>query len=83
MADIKKLKPGQLVYSVETQKLGNTELSIRALYRVRILEVNLEIGFVIASWNSNPRQKFYETSIKKWKTERPEPKKKVMGLDSY
>jgi hypothetical protein len=49
MADIKKLKPGQLVYSVETQKLGNTELSIRALYRVRILEVNLEIGFVIAS----------------------------------
>lgn len=83
MANIKKLKPGQIVYSIETQKLGSTKLSIRALYTVRIVKVNLEIGFVIASWNTNTPQKFYETSVKKWKTERPEPKKKVMGEDSY
>lgn len=83
MANIKKLQPGQLVYSIENQKMGNTKVSIRALYTVRIKEINLERGFVMASWNSNPPTKFHEISIRKWKTERPEPKKKVLGMDSY
>lgn len=83
MANIKKLQPGQLVFSVETKKMGNTKISIRALYPVRISEINLSQGFVMASWNSNPPTKFHESSIRKWKTEMPKPKKKVLGMDSY
>ena len=81
MASISRLKPDQIVYSVERQKMGNTTISYGALYQVRILEVHED--HVIAFWNCNRPQKFYESSIKKWRVNEPKPKHTVMGIASY
>lgn len=81
MASINRLKPGQVVFSIESYKMGNTNVRCRGLYEVRVVEIG--DGFVIASWNGNAPQKFYETDIKKWRVKRPEPKGKILGHNTY
>ncbi len=81
MASINRLKPGQIVYSVERVKMGNVKMSYGALYKVEIVEVHED--HVIASWNGNSPRKFGEASIKKWKVKQPKPKYRVLGIDSY
>ena len=81
MATIGRLKPGQTVYSVERQKMGNTSLSHEVLYSVRIIEVHE--NYVIASWNNSPAREFHLSAIKKWRVSKPEPKGKVFGINSY
>jgi hypothetical protein len=70
MASINRLVPGQIVYSIERQKMGNTTIKYNALYTVRIVEVNTDRGFVMASWNGNPPKEFYERGVKKKEGER-------------
>ena len=83
MASINRLKPGQIVFSIESYKMGNTNIRCKGLWEVRIVEVNLERNFVIASWNGNPPRKFLPQDIKKWRVNEPKPKKKIWGKDSY
>ena len=83
MANIKKLEPGQIVYSIERQRMGNTTVKYNECYPVRILAIHPEEGFVIASWNHNKPEKFYEGAIKKWKVKEPEVKETIYGTDSY
>lgn len=83
MAAISRLKPDQVVYSVVRRKMGNTKIMKGDLFTVKIFEVNIEEGWVIASHNGNPRQKYWEGSFKNWKVKKPEPKCQVMGMNSY
>ena len=83
MASINRLKPGQVVYEIRRQRMGNTTVSCGNLYKVKIIEVNKEKGYVIASWNSNIPEKFTERDIKHWRVSEPKPKKTIFGTDSY
>ena len=83
MAKINKLSPGQIVYSVESHRMGNTTRRIKSLYTVQIISVDIENETVIASWNSNPPRTYYGNSISKWRVKKPEPKGKVFGITSY
>ena len=83
MASINRLKPGQIVFSIESYKMGNTNIRCKGLWEVRIVEVNLERNFVIASWNGNTPRKFLPQDIKKWRVNEPKPKKKIWGQDTY
>lgn len=67
MATISKLKPGQTVWDVQRGKMGHTTVSTIRVYAVRIIEVG--DNFVIASWNSNQPQKYYD--VAKWKVNKP------------
>lgn len=78
-----KLVPGQTVWTIRRQKMGNTTVSYNALYEIRVVEIDREKGRVLASWNSNKPQWFGRTEVSKWKLERPEPKKTIFGLSSY
>ena len=83
MASIKKLQPNQIVWDVQRTKMGNTTATIGSLYQVQITEVSLDTLKVLASWNRNPARWYDERSIKKWKVNKPEPKGKVFGQNSY
>jgi hypothetical protein len=44
--------------------------------------IDLE-NLTVTSWNSNPPRSFSLTSIKKWKEIKTEPKKTILGMNSY
>jgi hypothetical protein len=83
MATISKLVPGQVVYSIERQKMGNTTMSRNALYPVRIIEIDPEGKFVVASWNGNPARTYRQRQVTKWRVSKPEPKGSILGLRDY
>jgi hypothetical protein len=68
---IEKLQPGQVVYSVERRKMGNTKLSTVGVFNVSIKEIDPEKRWVVASWNGNSPQKFYAKSVIKWRAGKP------------
>jgi hypothetical protein len=65
MASIKRLTVGQVVYS--TGRSGRGCFKEMACWPVRIVSIDLDGGFVTASWNHNPPQRFGERHIKKWR----------------
>lgn len=83
MATISKLRPEQVVYERRRQKMGNTTMTRVALYSIRIVEVDPEGRFVIASWNGNTPRKYHESAVKKWLMKKPEPKDSSLGMQSY
>jgi len=83
MATINRLKPGQIVYSVERTKMGNTAMTRNALYMIKIIEIDAEGQFVIASRNGNPPRKYSGRSVEMWRVKKPEPKRVSCGLPSY
>lgn len=74
MATIPSLKPGQTLYTVTQQKMGNTTMSRQAVHPVKVVEVDPEGKFVVASWNCNPARKFFAAQVAKWKVNKPAPK---------
>jgi hypothetical protein len=66
---ISKLKPGDVVFSVEKTKMGNTTLKTVSVFRVYIKEVHET--HVIASWNGNPARRFGLAAVNKWKEKEP------------
>lgn len=66
---ITALKPGDVVFSVEKVKMGNTNLKTVSVFRVSIKEVHEH--HVIASWNGNSPRRFGLNSIAKWKAKEP------------
>lgn len=68
---LSKLTPEQIVYSVEKRTMGNTSMTTTSVFCVRIVEVDPEGKWVMASWNGNTARKFYERMTSKWRKERP------------
>lgn len=65
MVAITALKVGDIVYSPERVKQGNTRLTKLIHYRVRITEVHDD--YVMASWNSNSPTRFGPRAISRWR----------------
>lgn len=59
MIDIKKLQTGQTVWEIKKSKRYSANCSEWSHWPVKIKEVNLEEGYVVASWNHNPPRKYY------------------------
>jgi hypothetical protein len=74
MVAITALKANDVVFEVVMQKMGNTHLRRQAVYRVRIVEVDLERNTVLASWNGNAPEKFSERAVGKWRRTTPASK---------
>lgn len=77
MATLKRLKLNQVLYSVRKQRAGNTKVWRTAIFEVKILEINVEEGYVQASVNHNPPQKYQEMHVKKWRVKKPEKKESL------
>lgn len=69
MADIKKLKPGQVLWSVESGRMGNTMCLTKSLFTVVVKEVHIDKGYIVASWNGNPARPMYR--VKNLRTTEP------------
>lgn len=74
MASLKKIEAGQVLWSVKKHKMGNTSISTQSLYPVKVIEVNLDEGFAIVSWNGNAPVKYRENQIRALKVNKPEKK---------
>jgi hypothetical protein len=66
---IEKLQPGQVVYSVERRNMG-TRKTVSVL-PVRIVEIDPEKQWVLASLNNNPSRKYSSRSFSKWRAKKP------------
>lgn len=75
MVAFSMIKPGDVLYSVERQKMGNTTLRRDAVYTVVIQEVRDD--HAIASWNGNRPTRYSERAIGKLRRTRPEPKPSI------
>jgi len=64
---IEKLKPGDVVYSVQRRKMGNTTMSTTVVYSVKIMTIDSERRFVIASINGNPPREYFPGQLSKWR----------------
>lgn len=73
MVAITALRPGDLVFSVQSQVMGNTTMRRKATFSVRVVSVHADSPspHVIASWNGNPPRKFFVSAIRKWRRTRP------------
>lgn len=68
MATIGRLKPGQIVWSVN----GHDRYSgLPNSYRVQIIEVHADDGWVLASYNGNPPRQFWKKSVIRWRVNDP------------
>jgi len=65
------------VWQVGRQKMGNTTMTREACWPVYVKEVDREGRRVLASWNGNRAQWWYENNWKKWRKEPPKPKVKA------
>lgn len=74
MAVISRLWPGQTLFWSQRHKVGNTTMSQASVYRVQVIEVDPEGRFVVASWNGNAPEKFYEGEVARWKVKDPREK---------
>lgn len=71
MAQIKKLKVGQVLYTVTRSRLGNTTLRTVHVHEVVVKEIDPEGKFVIASWNHNRAEKYWAGDVGTWKVSKP------------
>lgn len=69
MANISKLKPGQIVWNIRRHKMGNTTVRTLSVYEIRVISVG-EFS-VLASWNGNPAKHYTQRDIEKWKLKQP------------
>jgi hypothetical protein len=83
MATIAKLQPGQVLFDLQRQTMGNTTIRRTACYSVRVVEIAPDHSFILASWNNNPPRKYREREVKRLRIKKPEPKGTVGGLPSY
>lgn len=83
MATIAKLTPGQVLYDLRRQKMGNTAVRRTACYDVRVIEVASDGSHIIASWNGNTPRRYRESDVRKLRVKKPEPKHTICGMPSY
>lgn len=78
MATLSRLKQGQILYEVRKVTMGNTRMTTDALYTVKVIDIDLEGGFAVVSWNGNAPTRYYERNLKKLKVKEPVVKSEGM-----
>lgn len=76
MATLEKLKVGQVLYTITSQRAGNTTSRYDAVHSLVVKEIDLENRRVLNSWNGNEPRWSYRREVKKWRVSKPEPKRK-------
>jgi hypothetical protein len=72
MATISKLQVGQVLYSVESQKMGNTTMRRKAVFDVRVVEIAADKKSIRAAWNGNPPRIYSEKEVSKLRVSKPD-----------
>ena len=67
MAQLSKLKPGDVLWEVQRQRMGNTKAITQALYQAVVTEVHADHAMI--SWNNNPPSKYFD--VKHLRTKKP------------
>jgi len=67
MATLSKLKVGQILHDYHRHQMGNTEMSVEGHWTLVVLEIDLEHGKALCSWNGNSPRWYYEMSLKKFR----------------
>lgn len=71
MAKIDRITPGQVLFDVK-RNIGIYAWSCKySVYPVYVTEVNIEEGYIIASWNHNPPKKMFVRQINKLRVKEP------------
>lgn len=65
MANIEKIRPGQILHDYHRQKAGNSRMTREGHWLVRVIEIDLIKRRAWCSWNNNPPDWLSETAIKK------------------
>lgn len=65
------VKPGDVLWDVHKQKMGNTTLSRLGCWPVRILEINYERKVASCSWNGNKPTTYTKTQIERLRRNKP------------
>lgn len=73
MAIISNLKPDQVLWSVISQKMGNTTIRRKVSRPVRIIEIDPDGRFVKASVAGAPARRYTDRHVGKWKVNEPKP----------
>ncbi len=71
MATIRNLKEGQILWDKHRYKMGNTNVRTWGVWRVRVIEIDPNHQFIVASWNGNEAKRMYEYQVKKLKVKEP------------
>lgn len=69
MATLSKLTPGQILYDVHSERMGNTTIRRQGVWKVRVIEVYED--HAVVSWNGNPPRKYRERDIKPLRVKEP------------
>jgi hypothetical protein len=72
MVAFSTIKPGDVLYSVQKQRMGNTTMKRDAVFPVTIKEVC--DGYAWASWNGNPQTRYSVAMIGKLRRSQPKCK---------
>lgn len=71
MLKLSALKPGDIVYSVNRQRMGNTTIRQSVCHEVRIIAVDYDKMRVTYSWNGNPAQTSRDHVCRTWRRTKP------------
>ena len=63
-----KLVVGMVLYDRHKYRAGNTTMRVLGEWRVRIISIDPEKRTAMASWNSNPPNRWRESDLAKLKT---------------
>ncbi len=83
MATIANIKPGQTLWEVVSHRMGNTTHPTQSLYEIRVLEVNVAEGWVLARWGFNKERRYRAHHVRRWKVNKPERREGIMGSVRY
>ena len=65
MVAIATIKPGDVLYDVRRQKMGNTTMSRVAVWPVKIESIDHAAGIAVVRWNYNPPQKYRASDLRR------------------
>ena len=71
MANIDRLEPGQVLWTVSQGYAGNTRMEETRVHRVLVISVDKERREVTASWNGNPARTYRDRSVIQWRVNEP------------
>lgn len=65
------VKAGDVLYSVTTERAGNTSMRRVAVRKVYVKEVDHENKRALCSWNGNTPSWFYARQVRRWRRSPP------------
>lgn len=71
MANIKKLVPNQVLYTITRSRMGNTTIKTVSVHPIKVKSIDLAKLTVVASFNGGSDRTYSELRVKSWKIKKP------------